>query len=210
MKQFVKDSLFLLGKLFSYIYPYKFHTFLVRLRDSLHSGYIAHQFNRLPINSLIRRPFYLRGGKYIRIGENTTIQKNGVLTAWDKYHENHYNPQIIIGNHVDIGEYCHITAMNKIMIGNGVLTGRWVTITDNSHGKMDKFSFELPPSERIIHSPGAVIIEDNVWIGDKVTILPNVRIGRNVVIGANSVVTKNIPKNSIAVGNPAKIVKVID
>jgi acetyltransferase-like isoleucine patch superfamily enzyme len=110
---------------------------------------------------------------------------------------------------VNIGEYCHITAINKITIGNGVLTGRWVTITDNSHGKTDKNSFSIPPAKRALYSAGAVIIEDNVWIGDKVTILPNVHIGKNAVIGANSVVTKDIPENSVVAGIPAKVVKIV-
>ena len=52
-----------------------------------------------------------------------------------------------------------------------------------------------------------VTIGDNVWIGGSVTILPGVTIGDNVTIGAGSVVTKDIPSNSIAVGNPCKVVK---
>ncbi|MBQ5379215.1 MAG: maltose O-acetyltransferase, partial [Paludibacteraceae bacterium] len=61
----------------------------------------------------------------------------------------------------------------------------------------------------------AVSIGDNVWIGGNVTILPGVRIGNNVTIGDNctigagSVVTHDIPANSIAVGNPAKVIKTI-
>ena len=52
-----------------------------------------------------------------------------------------------------------------------------------------------------------VTIEDNVWIGGNVTILPGVTIGKNSVIGAGAVVTKNISKNSIAIGNPAKVLR---
>ena len=55
-----------------------------------------------------------------------------------------------------------------------------------------------------------VTIGDNVWIGGSVTILPGVTIGDNVTIGAGSVVTKDIPSNSIAVGNPCKVIKCID
>jgi maltose O-acetyltransferase len=54
-----------------------------------------------------------------------------------------------------------------------------------------------------------VIIGDNVWIGGSVTILPGVTIGDNVTIGAGSVVTKDIPSNSIAVGNPCKVIKTL-
>ncbi|MDR2406844.1 MAG: sugar O-acetyltransferase, partial [Bacteroidales bacterium] len=56
---------------------------------------------------------------------------------------------------------------------------------------------------------GSVVIEDNVWIGDKVTILPGVHIGYGSIIGANAVVTKDVPANCVVGGNPAKIIKVI-
>ena len=51
-----------------------------------------------------------------------------------------------------------------------------------------------------------VVIGENVWIGDKATILPGVSIGDGAVIGANAVVTKDVPPYSVVVGNPAKII----
>lgn len=57
---------------------------------------------------------------------------------------------------------------------------------------------------------GCVTIKNNVFIGANTTILPNVTIEDNVIIGANSVVTKNIPTNSVAVGNPAKVIMTLD
>lgn len=72
-----------------------------------------------------------------------------------------------------------------------------VFITDHSHGEININSLTLPPSSRKIVSKGAVIIEDNVWIGEGVCILPNVTIGRNSIVGANSVVTNNIPENCV-------------
>jgi len=68
----------------------------------------------------------------------------------------------------------------------------------------------IPPKNRTLYSSGPVIIEDCVWIGDKVTILPNVRIGKNTIIGANSVVVKDIPGNCVAGGIPAKVIKIIE
>jgi acetyltransferase-like isoleucine patch superfamily enzyme len=117
-----------------------------------------------------------------------------------------FTPSISIGSDVSLGEFNHITAINSISIGDGVLTGRWVTISDNAHGNLDDDT-ALMPSERDLYSKGSVTIEDNVWIGDKVTILPNVRIGEGSVIGANSVVTKDIPPFCVAAGNPAKIIR---
>ncbi len=56
---------------------------------------------------------------------------------------------------------------------------------------------------------GKVTIGDNVWIGGNACIMPGVTIGNNVVIGAGSVVTKDIPDNVIAAGNPCKIIRTV-
>jgi acetyltransferase-like isoleucine patch superfamily enzyme len=52
-----------------------------------------------------------------------------------------------------------------------------------------------------------VTIEDNVWIGDKATILPNVHIGKGAIIAANAVVTHDVPAYAVAAGNPARIIQ---
>jgi acetyltransferase-like isoleucine patch superfamily enzyme len=67
----------------------------------------------------------------------------------------------------------------------------------------------IPPVKRTLKSKGEVKIGNNVWIGDKATILGGVTIGDNVIIGANSVVTHDVPSNCVAAGNPAKIIKKI-
>lgn len=113
-----------------------------------------------------------------------------MLTAWDRYGSETFRPQIIIGNNVSIGDDSHITAINRIEIGNNVLTGKKITITDNSHGKSTFEMLSFPPAIRQLYSEGPVIIEEGVWIGDKVTILANVHIGENAIIGANAVVQK--------------------
>lgn len=112
-----------------------------------------------------------------------------------------------IGSNCSFGAYNHITCANKIIIGNSLLTGKWVTITDNSHGETDKSTLEMRPQKRPITSKGPVIIGNNVWIGDKATILPGVTIGDGAVIAANAVVTKDVPAYCVAGGNPARIIK---
>ena len=114
---------------------------------------------------------------------------------------------ICIGDNVSIGDYNHITATKGIIISDGVLTGRFVTISDNNHGNTDFESMHIRPENRQVVTKGEVTIGKNVWIGDKVTILSNVKIGEGSIIGANSVVTKDVPPFSIAVGVPAKVVK---
>jgi acetyltransferase-like isoleucine patch superfamily enzyme len=53
-------------------------------------------------------------------------------------------------------------------------------------------------------------IKKNAWIGARVNILPGVTIGENAIVGTGSIVTKDIPDNAVAVGNPARVVKMID
>ena len=161
--------------------------------------------------SVIRSyPDLIVGKRHICIGDNTIIGKHIQLTAWEKHNGVLFNPTIRIGSNSQLGSYNHITAVNSIEIGNGVLTGKFVTISDNSHGVPGDLSdCDLSPINRMAFSKGAVIIEDNVWIGDKATILANVRIGKGSIIGANAVVTKDVPPYSIACGNPAKIIKQI-
>ncbi len=91
----------------------------------------------------------------------------------------------------------------KVTIGNDVFIGPNVSIYTACHS--------TDPVERNTRREWAegVTIGDNVWIGGSVTILPNVHIGDNVTIGAGSVVVKDIPSDSIAVGNPCRVVKKI-
>lgn len=147
------------------------------------------------------------GEQYIRFGDNIYFGHSTFLTAWDTYREQHFSPCIEIGNNCHFGAYNHLTCINKIKIGDGCLTGKWVTITDNSHGETDQDNLLIAPIERKLTSKGPVIIGNNVWIGDKATILPGVTIGDGAVIAANTVVTKDVPAFCIAAGNPMRIIK---
>jgi acetyltransferase-like isoleucine patch superfamily enzyme len=69
---------------------------------------------------------------------------------------------------------------------------------------------DIAPALRDLFSKGPVRIGKRVWIGENACILPGVSIGDGAVIGAGSVVTKDIPPNSIAAGNPAKVIRTID
>ena len=94
---------------------------------------------------------------------------------------------------------CYIQAYGGIEFGSNVEIGPGVKIISQNHDVND-FS---KPKKAI----KPIKIGNNVWIGANSVILPEVEIGDNVVIGAGSVVTKDIPKNSIAVGNPCKVIK---
>lgn len=150
---------------------------------------------------------FVTGAKYFNISPYTIFGKFAVLTAYDGYANKEFSPCVTIGESCFFGDFIHITCINKITIGSGVLTGRWVTITDNGHGSSVEITQGVPPKDRDLTSKGAIIIDDNVWIGDKATILPNVHIGKNSIVAANSVVTKSVPENCVVAGIPAKIIK---
>jgi len=202
--------LWVIGKFWSNLYTHKTNERIRLIKIILFSDWISREFQSFGKGSRIYSFSCLLGGKYISIGDSCSIGKRTVLTAWDKHGSDTFLPQIKIGNNVSIGDDSHITAINKIDIGNNVLTGKKITITDNAHGMSNFELLSLPPAARPLYSAGPVIIEDGVWIGDKVTILPNVRIGKNAIIGANAVVTRDIPANCVAAGIPAKVLKIME
>jgi tetrahydrodipicolinate N-acetyltransferase len=109
---------------------------------------------------------------------------------------------ISIGDHTFMNYGTSITAHKQVKIGRHCLLGHHLLILDrNEHGI----------EQREVAPPAApVIIEDHVWIGSRAIILPGVRIGRHAAIGAGSVVTRDIPANCLAVGNPARVVRQFD
>ena len=153
----------------------------------------------------------LKGQEYISLGNHISIDDFFFLTAWDRYlaeqGEQQFMPVIRIGNHCSFGVGNHISATQRIEIGDGCLTGKWVTIVDNSHGGCSIGDLALAPALREIVSKGPVSIGKNVWIGDKATILAGVTIGDGAIIAANAVVTKDIPAYSVAAGVPATVIR---
>lgn len=205
----IKSLIFFLGRLYSYIFPQYIQNKLKATKQLFFSGYKSRIFQTFGKNvSLGRNTTYI-GEKYISIGDNTSIGDNGRLTAYGYYEKTkqHFTPLLTIGNNCNIGEQSHITAINCIMIGNNVLTGPRVLITDNAHGDSLFKLLDTAPTERFLYSKGKVVIEDNVWIAEGAMIMPGVRIGKGSIIAANSVVTKDIPPYSVAAGTPAKIIK---
>ena len=179
------------------------------------NGKLVSSFKNSPINIQLGIIGQVKGTENISIGEGTSFGDWIYLTAWDSYdcimdgkeQQQILHPELTIGKDCVFGAFNHITCTNRIMIGDRCLTGKWVTITDNSHGETTKDSLKIPPIKRRIYSKGPVIIGNNVWIGDKATILPGVTIGEGAVIAANSVVTMDVPAYSVVAGNPARIIK---
>lgn len=122
-------------------------------------------------------------------------------------------PVLHIGNHVQINDSVHIGAIEQVVIGDHTLIASRVFISDHNHGNYQVHGVasapEIPPADRPLSSR-PVHIGRNVWLGEQVCILPGVTVGDGAIVGANSVVTRDIPPNSIAAGNPARVIRVFD
>jgi acetyltransferase-like isoleucine patch superfamily enzyme len=99
-----------------------------------------------------------------------------------------------------MGRHGTITIHDDALIGSGV---HFYT-ANHSFRNFDKKIIEQGHDE-----PADIILMDGCWIGANVILLPGVTIGRNTVVGAGSVVTKSLPDNSVAVGNPARVIRTL-
>lgn len=155
---------------------------------------------------------YLRGLSSIRIGDDFSAQTGLWLEAITHYEEQTFTPQIIIGNHVRISQFVHIAATNRVEIGDDVLIGSRVIVTDHNHGQYRRThsSPMSAPGSRLLDTDLQVTIGARVWLGDGVVVTPGANIGEGSVIGANSVVIGSVPPFSVAVGTPAVVKKIFD
>jgi acetyltransferase-like isoleucine patch superfamily enzyme len=149
----------------------------------------------------------LGGLSHLRIGKDFSAGHGLWLEAVTSFAGSQYQPLITIGDNVNFSDHVHIACTNRVTIGDGVLSGSRVIVTDHDHGIYvgpEQSSPDVPPNERALSSAQSVTIGRNVWLGDGVAVLGGAEIGEGSIIGANSVVKGPIPAYCIAVGAPAK------
>jgi acetyltransferase-like isoleucine patch superfamily enzyme len=130
------------------------------------------------------------------LGEDSTIEDFSAI--------NNGVGDVIIGDRTKIG--LSNTIIGPVTIGNDIRLAQNITLSGLNHNYED---VNMP-----IHVQGVstspIVIEDETWIGANVVVLAGVTIGRHCIVAAGSVVTKNIPPYSVAVGNPARVLKQYD
>jgi acetyltransferase-like isoleucine patch superfamily enzyme len=164
-------------------------------------------------NCTFRHPSILRIGNHVTIDDNCLLDARGTgqkgIVLHDKAIINRgttiqsKSGDIEIGKSVAIGANSSLVSWDGIKIGDGVAIAAGCYI---SAGDYDTSDLNTPVIEQEAITKGPIIIEDNVWIATRVTILDGVQIGRDSIIYAGSVVTENIPQRSIVHGNPAKVI----
>lgn len=124
-------------------------------------------------------------------GKNVNIEQNA-----------RFSPKVSLGDYSGIGVNAKING--ECVIGNYVMMGEDCTIITRNHAH-DRL--DIPMMQQGFEKDRPVVIDDDVWIGDKVVLLPGVHIGKGAIIGAGSVVTKDVEPYSIMAGVPARKIK---
>ncbi len=183
--------------------------FLKHLDIRFQKWYVNHflrpQFERLGKRTTFMKPWHVKiFGESISLGNYANViatsDKKVRLTVWSNFGEK---------GRIKIGDYClicpgvRIGAATEIVIGDSCMMAQGSYITDSDwHGLYDR--------SQPVGQTAAVRIGNNVWIGDSAIVCKGVTIGDNSVIGAGSIVTKDIPPDVIAAGNPAVVIKKLD
>ncbi len=161
--------------------------------------------------------------KFLKLGKNSRVESNCVIGALGKEGLSIGNNSSIgvfsrvvvssnyqrlgefirIGDNVGVGGFSNIGGSGGVSIGNDTIIGPYFSVHPENHN----FTDESKPIRLQGSNRKKINIGEDCWIGAKVTILAGVTIGRGSIIGAGAVVTKDIPEYSIAVGNPAAVVR---
>lgn len=177
------------------------------LKCVLQLCYVKLKDLKMQLDVMALHGFYLPQGSGIYHPKNITIGKNfGISQFCQLYCQDpESGSKLVIKDDVLLNNNVIITADHggQITIGNKTMIGPFTILRAANH-KFDDLNIPIADQG---HQPGVITIEEDVWIGAHVTVLKDVNIGKSSIIGAGSIVTRNIPPYSIAVGNPARVIR---
>lgn len=154
-------------------------------------------------NSVIISPIQLSCPLRIEVGNDVFIWDNARINVIEQYYDFHYEPELILEDGVTIGQNCHIVCCNSIVLKKGATLGPCVTLADAHHGYED---LKIPIMRQQMKS-SPIVIGENSLINSHCFVSQGVKIGKECFIGAGSVVVNDIPDYSVAVGNPARVIR---
>ncbi|URI09279.1 hypothetical protein MW290_27320 [Aquincola tertiaricarbonis] len=153
------------------------------------------------------------GDRRMRLGQGFRAGRLLWLEAVSVYGTHRYTPTLTIGARFSGSDAVHIACAYSVEIGDDVLVGSKVHITDHNHGlyrgEGPHSSPDVPPAGRPLQG-GAVRVGHRVFLADGVVVLPGSTIGDGVIVGANSVVSGHLPAHTMCVGAPARPIKRYD
>ena len=155
--------------------------------------------------SVIAPPSRVTTPEAIEIGERVVIHEHAWLSVVPAI--DGVMPRLVIGSRTSIGRFGHIACVGDIEIGADVLMSERVFIGDTYHGYEDT---DEPVIRQPMALPEKVTIGRGAFVGIAAVILQGVTIGEQAYVGAGAVVTTDVPPRSVAVGNPARVVKAYD
>jgi acetyltransferase-like isoleucine patch superfamily enzyme len=161
----------------------------------------ARRYAAVGPGSWVERPLLLHGVDAIRIGANVRVWPLARLEAFGGSRD---SPRITIGDDTVIHPLVHIAAARSVQIGRGCLFASQIYITDHDHEWREP-GVSAAKSRKLICSP--VTIGDDVWLGERVTVLRGVSIGTGAIVGSGAVVVKDIPALCVAAGVPARVLR---
>lgn len=156
-------------------------------------------------NSVVAPPARVSSPELIEIGDDVIIHEHSWLSVVAAVPG--VTPRLTIGDRTSLGMLCHVACVGEVEIGADVLTAPRVFIGDTYHGYEDveRAIIDQPTAE-----PRKVTIGNGAFLGVAAVILRGVTVGDGAYVGAGAVVTTDVPAHSVAVGNPARVVRRYD
>jgi acetyltransferase-like isoleucine patch superfamily enzyme len=165
---------------------------------------------------LLRVPQQISLGSGVLIDEYVTLDVRGAqasIDVRDRVSIGRFSTiaakygSIVLSAGCNIGAYCRVATNSRVVVGESVLVGAYSYIGPGNH---TEGTSDQPMISRPMEIKDGVEIGDHAWLGARVTVLDGVKIGRHAIIGAHSLVTEDVPEWGVAVGTPARIIKVRD